>query len=106
MAQFRLGASVHFGPTLTYTLMQQTPCLQFCLPQKAKVSVSDLGLARQYCEKEKVSFYLHCPLNANLATCEGHKCIQHQTVVQKELNVIQGLPGACVLHIGKTGGMD
>lgn len=61
-------------------------------------SKKDKQRSLEYCLKTDTTFYVHCPLNTNLA--DPTKRLG-RNIVSKELQVIKGLPAACVLHIGK-----
>lgn len=56
-------------------------------------------LVGDFCVANDTTFYVHCPLIANLAKTSGVS--QSVRVVSDELDVVSGLPGACVLHVGK-----
>jgi len=58
---------------------------------------------RMACEEGDKTFYVHCPFVANLAKSHQQPSWANAIVAQ-ELAVVEGLPAACVLHIGKSGG--
>lgn len=60
---------------------------------------------RQACEEGDKTFYVHCPFVANLAKTHRHDSWANAMVGQ-QLGVVEGLPAACVLHIGKTGTLE
>lgn len=60
-----------------------------------------------YCNKRHKSFAIHCSLLSNLslpATDDrARKSISH---VKSLLSSVEGLPGTCVLHVGKVGSIE
>jgi deoxyribonuclease-4 len=65
----------------------------------ASVSAAEKQLTAEYCVAHDTTFYVHCPLITNLAKTRGAG--QSIRVVSDELDVVAGLPAACVLHVGK-----
>ena len=57
------------------------------------------------CEQGDKTFYVHCPFVANLAKSHQHHSFANAIVAQ-ELGVVEGLPAACVLHVGKKGTLE
>lgn len=102
--QRRFGYTAAFMGTLHQTINPECECTQmFCGKTPldfniAKISEFDRLTTQALCHKHNCSFYIHCPLKANLA---NPHCLADCAAVSKELNIINGLPGACVLHIGK-----
>lgn len=86
-----------------------TKCTQFFLGGAtdyycARVTKKDKEITRQYCTDENKTFYVHCPLILNLAKNEVAQ--KGVTLLKKEIEIVHGLPGACVLHIGKVGTIE
>lgn len=67
------------------------------------ITQEDKQRTLEYCTRTDTSFYIHCPLIANLAKSD---CARSINVISKELDAVAGLPGACVLHIGKVGTIE
>lgn len=69
------------------------------------LSSDDKNAVCRYCVKEDKSFYVHAPVNANLA---GTSAFNHSSynLVGHELKALSGLPCSYVLHVGssRTGG--
>lgn len=107
----RCGSHIALKSTLYETLRSHPgiKCMQMYLGGNVNYSVRDVTpedkqLSLRYCVETDTTFYIHCPLIANLAK-EG-PCTQSVAVVSKELDIVSGLPGACVLHIGKVGTIE
>ncbi len=64
------------------------------------ITKADKIRTAQYCKEHNTTFYVHAPLIANLAKTDVKKSLE---VLTAELNVVQDLPAAVVLHIGKVG---
>jgi endonuclease IV len=67
------------------------------------ITTEDRQNTLEYCRQTDTSFYVHCPFIANLAKTECNKSVD---LISKQLDVVAGLPGACVLHIGKVGTIE
>jgi deoxyribonuclease-4 len=67
------------------------------------ITKEDKNRTLEYCTRTDTTFYIHCPLIANLAKPD---CSRSVNVISKELDAVSGLPGACVLHIGKVGTIE
>lgn len=65
----------------------------------ATIGPTEKQLTGDFCVASDTTFYVHCPLIANLAKTRGGG--QSKQVVGAELDVVKGLPAACVLHVGK-----
>ena len=103
----RCGGHVAYSGSLYETIVSNAdcPCLQIFLggPTSyycANVTKADKHQTLQYCVKHNKTFYVHAPLIANLAKDEATKSLQ---IVEKELKIVDELPAAVVLHIGKVG---
>lgn len=107
----RCGAHVPLKTTLYDTLRNhpETKCMQMYLGGNVNYHVKDITLedkqrSLQYCLETDTTFYIHCPLIANLAKPDD--CARSMEVISKELDIVAGLPGACVLHVGKCGTIE
>lgn len=60
---------------------------------------------RTACEAGDKTFYVHCPFVANLSKDHNHQSWA-TALVGQQLGVVEGLPAACVLHIGKRGTLE
>jgi len=108
----RYGAHFHLQDTLADSLMEsgakRFQCAQFFLGGNASygcrtLTKEDKDKSYEICQLYDKTFYIHCPYCANLAKPQDYgKSVE---VVTKELQQISGLPGACVLHVGKVGTM-
>lgn len=103
----RCGGSVPFRKSLydTISSCHGCKCVQLYLGNPVgydchTIGAKDRNATLDYCLQNDVSFYIHCPVNANLAK---KSCKSAYNVVSKELQIISHLPAACVLHIGKAG---
>lgn len=67
------------------------------------INPDDKRHAIDYCTRNGTSMYIHCPLRTNLAKTVAHI---DTDVVKRELNIVAGMPAACVLHIGKVGTIE
>lgn len=104
--EHRCGMHVGLRSTLLATVQGITSkCGQIYLasePHKHDVpsfNAEDKQAAIEHCLKNDKTLYVHCPLSMNLATELGG---YHLSTLSKQLNVMRGLQGACVMHIGKT----
>lgn len=109
-SECRCGATVPLLSTLheTVSSYRQCRCLQLFLGNPETydcrvVTKEDKERTRKYCQETDSSFYVHCPYLANLAKPD---CSRAVSVLSKELDVVAGLPAACVLHIGKVGTLE
>lgn len=117
----RVGCTVPLQKTLYQTLSQEgaKDChtVQFYLGSRQRYTCRTLIKADKekslaYCDRWNKSFYIHCPLIANLSkdpeTAYDSTSIlsKSATVVAKELEQIEGLPAACVLHTGAKGSIS
>lgn len=103
----RCGGTQHLRTTLTDILCQnpQCKCTQLFLSDPISyrcptITAADKATVRQYCQLHDKTFYVHCPLIANLAKPEASRSVN---VLTKNLQAVRDLPGACVLHVGKVG---
>lgn len=106
----RCGGCVPLASTLFKTISGQPgcKCMQLFLGSPTtydcqNFTSEDKTKTLGYCLQNDISFYVHCPFIANLAK---PSCNSSMSVIGKELDVVQGLPGACVLHIGKVGTIE
>ena len=72
----RVGGNVELKKTLLETLSQKSSscshCVQFFLGSRQGYAVrtlekNDIEKSKEYCERTGKSFYIHCPLIANLS---------------------------------------
>lgn len=92
--------------SLTQPGVDKLQCTQFFLGGNASygcrtLTKEDKDKSYEICQLYDRSFYIHCPYCANLAKAQDYE--RSVQVVTKELQQISGLPGACVLHVGKVG---
>lgn len=92
----------------TISMNPNCRCVQTFLGQPTtydcvNISKQDKEITLEYCTQTDTSFYVHCPLIANLAK---PNCYQSVNVIKRELDIVAGLPGACVLHVGKVGTIE
>lgn len=114
----RVGAHVSLKKTLLETISQKTAaksyCVQIYLGGRSNYGVrtidkNDKDKTLDYCNTYGKSFYVHCPLIANLSKdpltiCEDKSILcKSVKAVSKEIDIMDGLPGGCVLHIGSKG---
>ena len=106
----RCGGHIPLLNTLYDTIVSQPGCrcVQTFLGNPTgyecrTISADDKRRTLEYCQRTDTSFYIHCPYVANLAKPD---CTRAVDVVSKELDAVVGLPGACVLHIGKVGTVE
>ena len=118
----RVGGNVQLQKTLLETLTQETSscshCVQFYLGSRQNYKVrrldyNDIKKSKEYCEKYNKTFYIHCPLIANLAkdpTSQDEKEISilknSWSAIHSEINQMNGLPAGCVLHVGANGSIN
>lgn len=114
----RVGPHVGLQKTLLKTISQKTASkshtVQIYLGGRSNygvrtISSEDKNKSIQYCDKYGKSFYVHCPLIANLSKSPtdllDSKSILSKSwnAVQKEIDIMNGFNGGCVLHIGCKG---
>ena len=115
----RVGGNVELKKTLLETLTQKTStgshCVQFYLGGRQnykvrKLNPIDIEKSKEYCEKYNKSFYIHCPLIANLSKDPATKDEKDKSIlrnswaaVKSEVTQMNGLPAGCVLHVGSRG---
>jgi len=112
----RLGHHFQFVGDLFGTLSQPGASSCYCIqmyiasPRSyAPKFITDQDKAKSltYCSSRHKSFAIHCSLLTNLSLPSTDdrtiKSIQH---VKSLLKSVQGLPGTCVLHIGKVGSIE
>lgn len=108
----RHGCHVRLLKTLYESISTQVSeckCVQLYLGNKTtyvcrNLTDADRKATLEYCEKHNKTFYVHCPLIANLSKDTEYD--KSMDVLGKELTQICGLPGSCVLHIGKLGTIE
>lgn len=101
----RCGATVPFLGTLSQTVsfLDGCNCCQTFMGSPisyecATITPEDKTITANHCLDTDTTFYIHCPLIANLAKTNCKPAIN---VISKQLDIVSGLPGACVLHVGK-----
>lgn len=106
----RCGGHIRLRETLCDTVASypECRCVQMFLGSPTTYecrTINSIDKARtlDYCTRTDTTFYVHCPYIANLAKPDATKAV---AVVSKELDAVAGLPGACVLHIGKVGTIE
>jgi endonuclease IV len=77
-------------------------CQLFLSPNAKAMTIEEKDELRQLCEMEDKTFYIHCPFATNLASTAPLSSY----VVSEHLKAVEGLPAACVLHIGKSGTIE
>ena len=118
----RIGAHVDLKKTLVETLAQDASrgshCVQFFLGSRQNYKVrelakDDIEKSKKYCETYGKSFYIHCPLIANLS--KNPKTYDEKDAsilknswqaVSSEVRQMNGLPAGCVLHMGSKGSIQ
>lgn len=118
----RIGGHVELKKTLFQTLTQQacsgSHCCQFFLGSAQGytgriLEKADIEKSIKYCETYGKTFYVHCPLIANLS--KDPKTIDEKdaSILQKSWKVVasqvhqmNGLPAGCVLHMGSRGSVS
>lgn len=109
----RCGGHIQYCGTLEGTVegkvSQGCKCVQMFLGSATgydvvTISKEDKERTRQYCEKHNTSVYVHCSLIANLAKQDLSPKVL--PCLQKQLDIVNGLPASCVLHIGKVGTIE
>lgn len=115
----RVGGNVNLQKTLLQTLTQKASscshCVQFYLSSRQGYSVrkldkEDIKKSKEYCEKYGKSFYIHCPLIANLSKNPESSDEKETEILRNSWNAVSyevqqmnGLPAGCVLHVGSKG---
>lgn len=115
----RVGGNVELKKTMYETLTQKAStgshCVQFFLGSRQGYKVrtlknEDIQKSKEYCDKWGKTFYIHCPLIANLSKDPATKDEKDASilknswrVVKSEVNQLNGLPASCVLHVGSRG---
>ncbi len=118
----RIGGHVELKKTLWQTLTQQSAsgshCCQFFLGSAQGytgriLEKADIEKSIKYCETYGKTFYVHCPLIANLS--KDPKTIDEKdaSILQKSWKVVasqvhqmNGFPAGCVLHMGSKGSVS
>lgn len=118
----RVGGTVELKKTLYETMTQNAAssshCSQFFLGNRQGYSVrnldkEDILRTQKYCQDWNKSFYIHCPLIANLSkdpTTKDSKDLSilknSWRVVKSEVTQMNGLPASCILHAGSKGSIS
>jgi deoxyribonuclease-4 len=118
----RVGGNVSLQKTLLQTLTQKASssshCVQFYLGSRQnykvrKLDFVDIKKSKEYCQKYNKTFYIHCPLIANLAkdpASSNEKDIsilkKSWSAVNSEITQMNGLPAGCILHVGANGSIN
>lgn len=108
---YRFGCVINSkrGILSEITTVNDCRCVQFELTKRDRfgptheISPIERYRLNEYCVRTDTRFYVHCPVVAmsNLSSTTNIRLSKN--VVQKELDQIHNLPGACVLHVGKVG---
>ena len=117
----RVGGHVELKKTLLETLKQPSSsdshCVQFFLGSAQgytcrNVDKTDIDKTKKYCEMYGKTFYVHCPLIANLSKDPKSKDEKEQAMLEKswkcvssQVKQMNGLPAGCVLHMGCKGSL-
>ena len=106
----RLGHTFEWKDTLLKTLSQHSCyCMQIFLVSSRGygtrvLTQSDKEQTKDYCDKTHKTFCVHCSYLANLSyPISDDKALKSVNHVNNMLACVNGLPGTCVLHIGKRG---
>jgi endonuclease IV len=107
----RCGVTLPFMGTLLDTVSAMPPdcckTIQTMVDDEdgfiANISADDKRRTIEYCTRNNTSLYIHCPMRTNLAKPVAHI---DTDVVKRELDIVAGMPAACVLHIGKVGTIE
>ena len=115
----RVGGNIDLQKTLYDTLTQKAStcshCVQFFLGNRQaynvrKLDKADIQKSKEYCERTGKTFYIHCPLIANLSKDPATKDEKDAGILKKSWNAVRyevdqmnGLPASCVLHVGSRG---
>lgn len=109
----RYGSHVPLKSSMVETIasVPSCKCMQFYLGNSQSYNCrqlieEDREKTLTYCDRYDTSFYIHCPLVAfsNLRRLDIVE--KSKRIIADELQQIQGLPGACVLHVGKLGTIE
>ena len=97
--------------TLTQPSVQSCRCLQLYLGNNQSYSCRSLSPhdtreTAEYCSLHDRTFYIHAPLVTFSNLSRADVVEKSKTILTRELNEINGLPGACVTHIGKVGTIE
>lgn len=102
------GGCVNLQSTLydTISSQQNCECMQIFLGNPTtyeckKITKEDKKVTFDYCLLHNKTFYVHAPFIANLSKPDSKKSVN---LIAKELDIIDGLPASCVVHIGKGPG--
>lgn len=115
----RVGGNVDLQKTLLKTLTQKASigshCVQFYLSSRQtykvrKVDKQDIEDVKKYCDINGKTFYIHCPLIANLSKDGKSKDSKEIEILQNSWKAVtsiteqmNGLPCGGVLHVGSRG---
>ena len=115
----RVGSNVELKETLLETLTQKSStcshCVQFYLSSRQqykirKLNKNDIRETKNYCDINGKTFYIHCPIIANLSKDPKTKDEKDISILQNSWNSVtsiidqvNGLPCGAVLHIGSKG---
>ena len=114
----RVGPHVSLKNTLYETITQPTAiksqCVQMYLGGRQNYKVrnidnNDKAKCIEYCETYNKTFYIHCPLIANLSK-DPNTILDDDSILTKSFKAVKSeitqmneLPVGCVLHIGSKG---
>lgn len=106
--ELRCGCHVPYKGNLFNTVKSAgCKCVQMYLPGQGvdhlMIKPEDKQRTNDYCRTNNISMYVHCPFNANLAK---KNCRDSIDIVSSQLDIVKGLPAACVLHVGKVGTLE
>jgi deoxyribonuclease-4 len=118
----RVGANVNLEKTLLKTLTQKgalgSHCVQFYLSSRQGYKVrrldkKDIEDTKKYCDNNGKSFYIHCPLIANLSKNGKSKDSKEIEILSNSWKAVtsitdqlNGLPSGAVLHVGSRGNIS
>lgn len=105
----RYGAHVGLQSTLYETVSApKLKCMQMYLGssrsyQCRQISDIDKAAVQAYCKCENCTLYVHAPLVTFANLSRPDIVEKSQEILVRECKVMEGLPCACVSHIGKVG---
>lgn len=124
--EYRIGANFEYSSktgiygALTQTMSSRVKTSQFFMRNShvhnyshSNISFEDKCMACNYCDTHGKTFYDHAPYEANLSfsTRTGdmetmRKGNSSLSLVQNQIDIVSGLPAACIVHIGTIGTIE